>query len=122
MKDILVKSYIAAAAILAYRAVVWDAADSTVKQAVDGSAPFVGTTGIVGADAAEDMVDVTRLGLPEVQLGAAVNRGDRLMADADGKAIACTAGNFYFGFAEVTGVAGDIINYLACPGQIPAAA
>jgi hypothetical protein len=114
----LVKSYIAAAAILAYRAVVWDVADSTVKQATDGTAPFVGTTGIVGADAANDMVDVTRLGLPEVVLGAAVNHGDRLMADADGKAIACTAGNFYFGFAEVTGVAGDVINYLAAPGKM----
>lgn len=118
MKDLLVKSYLAAAAIAAYRATVWDATDLTVKQAVDGTVPFVGTTGIVGADAAGDMVDVTRLGLPEVQLGAAVNRGDRLMADADGKAIACTAGNYYFGFAEVTGVAGDVINYLAAPGKM----
>lgn len=118
MKDLLVKSYAAEAAIGAYLAIVWGAADLTVKQATDGTAPFVGTSGIVGADAAGDMVDVTRLGLPEVKLGAAVNRGDRLMADADGKAIACTAGNYYFGSAEVTGVADDIITYLACPGKM----
>ena len=121
MKDMLIKSYLAAAAIGAYLITAWGDEDGIAKKAVDGSAPLMGTTGIVGADAAGDIVDVTRIGMPEVCLGGVVARGARVTADADGKAVAAGVGDYYLGYAETSGVADDIVQITIAPGQMPAA-
>ncbi len=112
------RSYIALAAILAYRIVNFGADDGTVAPAVDGSKFLVGTTQIVGADDAGDQVDICRDGLPEVQYGGVVAKGDPLTSDADGKAIKAVEGNYIIGYAEVDGVEDDIGLYFASPDKI----
>lgn len=114
------KAYHVAAAIIAYVMVVWADEDLTVKTAVDGSAPIIGVTPIVGADNAGDIVDVVRCCRPDVRYGGVVTRGDRLTADAQGRAIPAQAGNYYLGFAEVSGVEGDIAPIFIAPGRMPA--
>jgi hypothetical protein len=48
-----------------------------------------------------------------------VAAGDALTSDANGKAIATTTtGNRIIGFAELAGVANDIVTYLRAPGVI----
>ncbi|BDV42433.1 hypothetical protein GURASL_13560 [Geotalea uraniireducens] len=119
----LIKSYLAEAAIADYTLTSWGAADRTVRTAVDGSAPLIGATTIVGADNAGDPVDVVRGGLPEVRYGAAVARGDRLTADARGRAVPVGVPGVgetihYLGYAEVSGVDGDIAPIFIAPGAI----
>lgn len=116
------KSYRAAAVILAYSLIV-AAANDTVAQAVDGSKPFVGVTGMLGADAADDMCDVKRDRLQTVRYGAAVTRMDRLTSDANGCAVPVGAPGagvtvHYIGYAEVDGVAGDLGEVFIAPGSI----
>lgn len=57
--------------------------------------------------------------VPKVRLGGTVAVGDALTSDANGKAIATTTtGNRIIGFAEVAGVADDIVTYLRSPGVV----
>lgn len=104
----LYRSYIAIAAVLAYRMVNFGAADNTVAPAVDGSKFIPGVTQIVGANEAGQQVDICRDGMPEVEYGAAVSKGDRLTADAEGRAVPADPGEWFLGYAEVDGSEGDI--------------
>ena len=116
-----IRSYRAAAAIGAHLIVAFaDAAnDATVTVAADNLDPLLGTTGKIGVSNPGDMVDVTRGGLGSVTLGGAVDAGDALTSDANGKAVATTtAGDRIIGFADEPGVANDIIDYFAAPGVI----
>lgn len=47
--------------------------------------------------------------------------GDPLTADADGRAIPATAGQFYLGFAEYDGAEDDLGSVWIAPGKLPAA-
>ena len=60
------------------------------------------------AAASGETVDVVRTGVTPVLYGGAVTRGDALTADATGKAVKAAATNQVIGYAEVSGVAGDI--------------
>lgn len=114
------RSYRSSAAIAAFRIVRFsDAANgSKVGAASAATQPIVGTTGKVGASAADQMVDVERAGLNPVQLGGTVAAGDWLTSDANGKAIATTtAGDNVIGRAEQPGVADDVIDYFAAPSR-----
>lgn len=116
------KSYRAAAIILGYCMIVAGAND-TVAQAVDGSKPFIGVTGMMGAAAADDMCDVKRERLQTVRYGAAVTRMDRLTSDANGHAVPVGVPDagvtiHYLGYAEVDGVDGDLGEVFIAPGSI----
>lgn len=59
-----------------------------------------------------EMVDVNADDIGEVVLGGTVAAGSALTSDATGAAVATTtAGHRVIGFAEVAGVAGDVITY-----------
>jgi len=111
-------SYLCEGVIPPYRLANFGVADNSSKQAVDAASPLIGVTQIVGG---EDglQVDICRDGLPEVQYGGVVTKGDRLTSDADGKAIATvTAGDWVIGIAEVSGVEDDIGMVFISPDKI----
>lgn len=83
----LVKNLTVSAAIEAYRIVAFGAAVETIMQASAASDLLVGVTGVVGAVAADERVDVYMDGVRTVEFGGDFEAGDPLMADADGKAI-----------------------------------
>lgn len=64
------------------------------------------------------MVDVHLDGTADCRLGGTVNAGAPLTSDADGRAIASTAGagRRIVGFALQPGVSGDIIKVRVAPG------
>lgn len=117
-----IKNYSAGAAISGYRIVKYDTSDGQAVQATSATDALMGIADRLGADAADDRVDVIKAGIAEVELGGTVTRGDPLTADADGKAVAAApvagANDRIIGFAEVSGVAGDIIDCFIAPGQI----
>ena len=116
------RGYAAAAAILGHRIVAFASAatNNTVAQAALATAPSLGVSDAMGADAG-GMCDVHRAGLGSVELGGTVAAGDPLTADADGRAIkAVPASNTAMrivGWADEPGVVGDIIDAWIAPGQ-----
>ncbi len=116
----LTKSYTAEGAISPCRIVKFGAADYGVLQGTAGADKVVGVTVPLITVAATESVDVIHEGIAEVEFGAAVTRGDRLMSDANGKAIlaagAAGVNVNTIGIALVSGVAGDICPVLVAPG------
>lgn len=105
----LTKSLTAIAAVLARRLVKYGAADGTGTTAVDATAHIAGVSSDIDT-AIGERISVFKVGnIAEVVYGATIARGDPITADAQGRAIkATTAGQFCAGFAEVSGVVGDI--------------
>lgn len=116
----LVKSYSAEGAISPCRIVKFGAVDYGVLQAAAGADKVVGVTVPLITVASSETVDVIHDGIADVEYGAAVTRGDRLMSDASGKAILAAAAvgtNVNtIGIALVSGAAGDICPVLVAPG------
>jgi hypothetical protein len=83
---------------------------------------LMGVTDRLGAAVAGDRIDVVRSGIAEVEFGGTVARGDPLTADASGRAVAAApaagANAYVIGFAEVSGVLGDIGSASILPGRI----
>ncbi|WP_439685098.1 DUF2190 domain-containing protein [Cupriavidus oxalaticus] len=120
----LIKNHVAAGVIAAFRIVAQGAADGEVKQAAAASDALMGA--VEGFSyAAGDRVDVVRSGIAEIEYGGNVTRGAPLTADASGKAIvaapAAGANVRIVGFAEVSGVAGDIVPVFLAPGLMQGA-
>lgn len=117
----LTKSYIAQGAIAAYRICKAGTADRAVSQAGAATDKFFGVSVELSVVDGE-RVDVQRTGLPLVQFGGAVDRGDPLTSDAQGRAIKANPAPgtrmAIIGFAEVSAVAGDIESMLIAPGFI----
>ena len=117
--DGLITTHKPGGAVNAYRLCKHGAADGTVIQAAGNNAAIVGVCTRVGAASTDPEVELVRGGVPEVEYGGAVARGDPLTSDADGKAIKAEPGanaKFYIaGFAEVAGASGDIGSILFCP-------
>lgn len=115
------RAYEADTDIEGYRIVSFsDAASSKkVSHSAAGTDAHIGVSDAMGADAG-GMCDVHRGGLVSVQLGGAVNAGDLLTADADGKAVAAAAVASttirIIGYADEPGVADDIIDAFLAPG------
>mgnify|MGYP000122456487 CR=1 FL=1 len=110
------KSYVAEAVIAVYTIVKFGATDGSVVTAAAATDKLIGTAGNVAPTTGE-RVDVARSGIDQVVLGGTVARGDALTSNASGAAIATTtAGNRIIGFAEVSGVSGDVIDYVIAPG------
>jgi hypothetical protein len=123
----LTKNYSAGGAVTKRRIVKWSA-DATVVQATAATEKLIGVAGELSA-ASGARIDIHRAGIVEVEYGGEVTRGDPLTSDADGKAVAATrhthtentAGTYaqnattaaaanvgIIGYAEISGVSGDI--------------
>lgn len=104
-------NYTAEGALAKNRIVCFGATDGTVKQATAATDGMIGVTEGF-AYAAGERADIVRSGFADVEYGGTVTRGQPLTADAQGRAIAAapSAGtnNRIIGYAEVSGVVGDI--------------
>ena len=119
----LTKSLTATTAIPARTLVKFGAADGAGVPAVDAAAFIFGVSGDIDT-AVGERCSVHSIGnIADVVYGGTVTRGAALTADANGKAVATTtAGAFIVGYAEVSGVSGDIGTVIVAPGRYAAAA
>lgn len=112
------KNYTAGAAITKYRLVKFGAADGAVLQGAAAANLVIGVAESLDV-ASGDRIDVIRAGIAEVEYGGAVTRGDKLVSDASGKAVAAApAGGsnvHVIGVAEVSGADGDIGSVFISP-------
>ena len=109
---LLQKGYTATALIRANRLVAHGAADGTVVEATVSTAAIIGVQSELDC-AANDRASVAMVGnIEEVVYGGNVARGDPLTSDGQGRAIkavpAAGVNAFCVGFAEVSGVVGDL--------------
>lgn len=118
---VLVKSYVAEAAVLPYRVVKFGTADGVVIQSAAAADAHVGVADNLGQATAGSRVDVVQGGIVEAEAGAAITRGALLSVDSSGRVItaAASAGAnvAVIGRALVSaGAAGEIINILLTVG------
>jgi hypothetical protein len=110
--DGFIKNYTADAAIAPYRIAKFGTTDGSIAIAAASTDLLIGTVGRVYASVAGERVDVYRDGIAEVEYGGTVTRGQKLTADASGRAIAAApaagVNAQIIGIAEVSGVVGDI--------------
>lgn len=115
---LLNKNYLAEAAIAPFRIVKMGAADGGVLLAAAATDALIGVCEAVGP-ASGERCDVVKVGLADVELGGTVVRGGPITADATGKGVAAApaagVNNRVIGFAEISGVAGDIIPVFISP-------
>lgn len=120
----LIKSFNAEGAIQGRRIVKFGTDDGQATQATAETDILFGVSEIIDADDG-DRVDIVLTGIPEVEYGGNVSRGDQLTAGADGKAVkaapAAGVNNRIVGTAMVDGVAGDYGSVLLGPGQVQGA-
>ena len=115
------RNYLAAAAIAAFRIVKHGAADGEVVQGTAATDALMGVNDSVAPEAGE-RVDIVKSGLADVEYGGAVTRGQPLTSDSVGRAVAASvAGSRIIGFAEVSGVLGDIGLVDIAPGTLATA-
>lgn len=119
---VLVKSYVAEAAVLPYRVVKFGTADGVVIQSTAAGDAHVGVADNLGQATAGARVDVVQSGIVEAEAGAAITRGALLSVDSSARVItaAASAGTNVgvIGRALVSaGAAGEIINILIAPGS-----
>lgn len=103
----LTLAYKATAAIAARTIVKYGAADGSAVPAAAAADALLGVSTDIPS-AVGETVDVVRSGVTPVLYGGPVARGDALTANAAGAAVKAAAGNQVIGYAEVSGVAGDI--------------
>lgn len=115
----LTKSLIATTAIPARRFVNYGAADGTGIPAVDATKFIVGVSSEI-ATAVDERASVHMNGnIADIDYGGTIARGDPLTSDAAGKAIKATvAGQHIGGWAEVSGVSGDVGSCVVAPGKL----
>ena len=101
-------------AVGAFRIVKFGTADSTCAVAAAATDALIGTSDSLAKDDGE-VVDIDQRATSQVVYGGNVTRGDPLTSDANGAAVkaapAAGANVRIIGFAEVSGVAGDIGTY-----------
>ncbi len=115
----LQKTLLAGAAILKNRIVKFGADDKHVIQGAAATDKLVGVADNLGADAAEDPMDVIVDGIALVTYGGTVAAGDMLTSDSTGRAITTTtAANRVIGIAMLDGVVGDIGSVRIAPHLI----
>ncbi|EPQ1163928.1 DUF2190 family protein [Klebsiella pneumoniae] len=117
----LITCHKAEVALAARRMVTHGSVPDEITLAVDGSKLIIGVTTLVAASIGEP-ADVVRSQLTPVVYGDDVVAGDPLTADAEGRAVPATPGQFYLGFAEYDGAEDDIGSVWIAPGQLAAAA
>jgi len=117
---LLVKQFIAEAAINANRIVKFGTTDEVVIQGAAATDSLIGVVEGV-APAIGEHCDVTLAGIAEVKLGGNVTRGGLVTSDGTGQGVAAAPGagtnNGVIGRALMSGVSGDIIKVLVNPGS-----
>lgn len=117
----LIKTHTADGAIGKFRIVAQGAADGNVKQATAGTDALLGVTEVF-AYAAGDRPSIVRSGIADVEYGGTVTRGAPLTSDAQGRAVVAApsvgVNVRIIGFADVSGVVGDIGLVQVLPAQI----
>lgn len=107
----IAKTYYAGAAVAAHRIVKHGADELHAVQGAAATDKIIGVSDL-GADAAEESMDVFHSGIVLVVYGGTVAAGDLLTSDAGGKAVvaapAATVSNRIVGVAMQAGVSGDI--------------
>ena len=120
MRHAQAKPYTAGAAVLPYRIVKHGAADGVAINSAAAADKHCGVADSRGAAAAGEPLDVYKHGTVPVEYGGVVTRGDSLTSDNVGRAVAATpaagANVRIIGFAEVSGVLGDIGEADLSPG------
>jgi hypothetical protein len=108
---LLKKNLVAGAAIAANRFVKFGVDDNTVVVAAAATDMIVGVSEETFDAATGERIDITKFGMQYVKLGAGgAVRGQPLTSDATGQAVvASVTGNRIGGYAEASGVAGDVI-------------
>lgn len=113
------KQYVAETAVGANLIVKPGSTDDYVAQGAAATDYLMGVSAQVTGSAGE-RVDIIKEGIADVVYGGTITRGQPLTTDANGKAVAAApaAGSNVriIGFAEVSGVSGDIGSVLIGPG------
>jgi len=68
---------------------------------------------LVNGGVIDENLTVDQIGESKITLGGTVNAGQLITSDANGKAVVATTGNFINGLCVQSGVAGDIVTFLA---------
>lgn len=117
----LITTDVASAAITKRRLVKPGATDNTALQAAAATDPIFGVSTDLDS-AVGKTVDVIRTGIAPVEYGGTIARGAPVTSDATGRAIAAApaagANVRIVGFADVSGVIGDIGSVFLAPGSI----
>ncbi len=117
----LTTAFRAGGAITKRRILTDGTADGVAIQAAASTARLLGVSTDIDTDSGAT-VDAIRTGLAPVEYGGTVARGNPLTADASGRAIAATlpiaANTYIIGFAEVSGVLGDIGSVQIAPALL----
>lgn len=116
--ELFIKACYAGAAILPFHLVKHGAADGFAVTSAAATDASFGVADSLGAEAANDPVDIIRGGIAEVVYGGTVTRGQPITSDAQGRAVVAVAGNRIIGFAEVSGVVGDRGSVFIAPGFV----
>ena len=113
------KQFTAESAVAANLIVKSGSTDDYVAQAAASTDYLMGISGNVAGSAAE-RIDIIKEGVADVVFGGTVTRGQPLTSDASGRAITAAPGAGVnariIGFAEVSGVVGDIGSVFLSPG------
>lgn len=116
-----VKSRRAAVDMIGYRLAAFTPNAAEVAMAAGANAPLAGVTDRIGAPAGRQ-VDVYFTEMAPVQAGGPIAPGDRITADAQGRAVKAVkqagATVFTIGFAQEPAVVNDVFNVLIAPGAI----
>lgn len=119
----LITAMRASGAIAARRILIFGASDGLAAQAAASTARLIGVSTDIPASDGQS-VDVIRTSLAPVEYGGNVARGDALTADAQGRAVAVAlpvgATTYVIGYAEVSGVSGDIGSVFIAPAVLTA--
>lgn len=116
----LIKEGTAEGAITKYRIVKFGASDGGYVQAAAAADALAGVYGENFDVVSGERLGVVKAGIADVEFGAAVTRGQPLTSDANGRAVpaapAAGANVRLIGFAEVSGVSGDVGQVWVEPG------
>jgi Uncharacterized conserved protein (DUF2190) len=88
----LVKNLTAAGLITPYRVVAYDVVEGKVKQATGPTDKVVGCSGVIGAAADGERIDVLMDRNRTLEAGAAFGQGDWLVSDAQGRVVGAAPG------------------------------
>lgn len=111
-----IKTFLAPTAIPAMRIVAKAAGDNEVELATSDSAAIIGAT-TRGGTHDDSTCDVVLSEIPLVECGGAITAGQRVTADANGRAVAFDGTGNYLGTALSDGAVGKVVDVLLGPGQ-----
>lgn len=108
---LLDKTFTAGGTVNPYRLCKFGGSDTAIVQAAAASDAIIGVSGQIGA-ASGEVIDITLVGVGEVQAGGSITRGNQVTSDANGKAVVASDGNVIIGKAMASAADGDIFPIL----------